>query len=209
MARCKVGNSSRFRVGRVTVYEYHGAWWVYYRDGGSSSRRRVADDRASAETVAAQVNSQLARREPTLLAFTPIAVADLRQRFLDYHEKVLHSSIGTVRRYRAATQHLETFSQGTAGARHAHEVSPEAFAAWLRVVEVAPNGHPNTARRKLRSKGVQFVLEACRSLFNYAMRQRHLPPYAGNPFSVLPIDRVKLEDSNPSTSSTPPARSRS
>ena len=124
MARRKAGNSSRFRVGRVTVYEHHGSWWVYYRDGGKNCRRLVAGDRASAETVAAQVNSQLARQEPTLLAFTPIAVADLRQEFLDYHEKVLHSSIGTVRRYRAATQHLETFAQGAGGVRHAHEVSP-------------------------------------------------------------------------------------
>jgi integrase len=194
MPRKKGKPSPRFRVGKVTVYEHHGAWWVYYRDAGQNHRRKVAEDRSQAETVAAQVNAQLAQQEPTLLTFSPIGVAELRRQFLDYHEKVLHSSIGTVRRYRAATQHLEDFAARQSGALQAHQVKPEAFAAYLRTIEVAPNGHDNAAKRKLRMKGVQFILETCRSLYNYALKRRHLPPYVGNPFSELPLDRMKIED---------------
>ena len=45
MAGRKAKPSPRFRVGKVTVYEHHGAWWVYYRDGGRTERRKVADSR--------------------------------------------------------------------------------------------------------------------------------------------------------------------
>ena len=43
-------------------------------------------------------------------------------------------------------------------------------------------------------KGVQFIFETCRSLYAYALKRRHLPPYAGNPFSELPLERLKIED---------------
>jgi integrase len=107
MAPRKRRPSPRFRVGKVSVYEHHGAWWVYYRDGGQPQRRKIGASRQEAEQVAAQVNAQLASGAPRLLTFEPIDVPELRRQFLEYHEKVLHSSVGTVRRYRAATQHLE------------------------------------------------------------------------------------------------------
>jgi integrase len=31
-------------------------------------------------------------------------------------------------------------------------------------------------------------------MYNFAMKRRHLPPYAGNPFAELPLDRLKIED---------------
>lgn len=132
-----------------------------------------------------------------MLAFTPIAIPNLRQNFLDYHEHVLKSSIGTVRRYRAATQHLEAFAAQQVKQPLAHEVRPEAFTSYLRSVEIAPNGHPHTARRQLRDKGVQFILETCRSMYTFAGKRRHLPPYTGNPFAELPLDRLKIEDAKP------------
>ena len=102
-------------------------------------------------------------------------------------EQVLRSSVGTVRRYRAATQHLEDFVAGQPCPPQAHEVRPDAFAAYLRQIEVAPNGHKNTAKRHLRDKGIRFILETCRAMYSYALKRRHLPPYAGNPFSELPL----------------------
>ena len=42
-------------------------------------------------------------------------------------------------------------------------------------------------------KGLKFVLECCRSLFNFARKRRHLPPYAENPFQILEIDRIPVE----------------
>ena len=56
-----------------------------------------------------RVAHRVVQGAPTLLSFQPINVPDLRQQFLDYHEHVLKSSVGTLRRYRAATQHLEDF----------------------------------------------------------------------------------------------------
>src|SRR5207237_8019868 len=64
-------------------------------------------------------------------------------------------------------------------------------------LEVAPNRHPHTPRRRLRDKGLQFILETCRTLYAFAGTRRHLPPYAGNPFAALPLDRFKVEDAKP------------
>src|SRR4051812_31658690 len=92
--------SPRFRVGKVSVYLHHGTWWLDYGDGGQPVRRKAAEAREAAEQLAAQVNAHLTSGAPPLLSFSPIGVPGLRQQFLDYHEHVLKSSIGTVRRYR-------------------------------------------------------------------------------------------------------------
>ncbi len=63
----------------------------------------------------------------------------------------LGSSVATVRRYRDATQHLELHAARQTRPPLAHEVKPDAFAAYLRKVEVAPNGHPNTERPQLHN----------------------------------------------------------
>ena len=65
---------------------------------------------------------------------------------------------------------------------------------FLRSRQVSPNGHANTNKRRLRDKGVQFILEVCRSMFAFAQRQRCLPPYATNPFAELRLDRMRIED---------------
>ena len=43
-------------------------------------------------------------------------------------------------------------------------------------------------------KGICFILECCRTLFNYAAKRRHLSPYAENPFRVLEIDRIPVQN---------------
>jgi integrase len=191
----KPNPSPRFRVGKVSVYEHHGAWWIYYRDDSGPHRKKVSPVRGEAEQVAARVNSQLASHEPTLLTFTAIPFAELRRQFLDYHEHVLHSSVGTLKRYRSATQHLEDFVATLPKRPHAHDIPVQAFATYLRRILVAPNGHANTAKRKLRGKGVQYILQTSRALYNYALKRRHLPPYAGNPFAELPLEKMKIDDS--------------
>ncbi len=197
MAPRKRRSSPRVRVGKVSVYLHHGAWWLYYRDRGRPVRRKVAATRPEAEQIAAQVHAQVTSGAPTLLAFAPIGIPALRQQFLDYHEYVLKSSVSTVCRYRAATQHLEAFAGQQARAPLVHEIRPDAFAAHLRQLQVAPNGHPHTAKRRLRDKGIQFILETCRALYSFAAQRRHLPPYGGNPFAQLPLDRLKIEDAKP------------
>ncbi len=197
MSSRKRRSPTRFRVGRVSVYLHHGNWWLYFRDGGKPVRRRIAADRSEAERVAAQVNAQLLASTPTLLSFSPVSVPALRQRFLDYHENVMKSSVGTVRRYRAATQHFENFAHSFPTPIQAHQIRPDAFAAYLRTTDVAPNGHPNAKRRRLRDRGVQYVLQTVRAMYTLAGKWRNLPPHAGNPFSELPLDRMKLEDAKP------------
>ena len=77
--------------------------------------------------AAAQINAQLVSSAPTQFSFTPIAIPNLQQRFLDHHEHVLRASLATVSRYRTATQHLVNFSQRGRRPLPAHEIDTEAF----------------------------------------------------------------------------------
>ncbi|MDX1966359.1 MAG: tyrosine-type recombinase/integrase, partial [Planctomycetaceae bacterium] len=190
----KARRCTRIRIGRVSLYEHHGAWWVYYRQHDKPIRRRVSEDQASAERIAAELNSQLTSASPLLLDFVPISVADLQRKFLEHHEQVLRSSVATINRYRTATQHFVDYAGSMTGAPDVHEISATAFVGFLRARRVSPNGHGNTAKRCLRDKGVQFIVEVCRSMLALAQRRRHLPPYAANPFSDVRTDRMRIED---------------
>ena len=184
----------RKRVGRVSYYQHHGGWWIYYRDGERQVRRRIGGEEAEADRAAARVNAQLATAAPTMFSFTPVTVPELCRRFVDHHEYVANSSLGTVRRYGAAVKHLEDFSARLGRDVPAHEIPADQFARFLRSMKVAPNGHPHTTRRHLRDKGVRFILEVCRSVYGFAARNRHLPPYAENPFADLGGKRTQIED---------------
>ena len=76
MGKLRQRRPRRRRVGRVSIYMHRRRWWVYYRDGGVPVRRAVADDEATAEQVAAQINLELSSAAPTLLSFRPISVAE-------------------------------------------------------------------------------------------------------------------------------------
>ena len=186
---------ARFRVGRVSVYLHHSAWWLYFRESDRPVRRRVAETREAAERIAAEVNAQLSAATSTMFAFTPMTIGALREEFLQYHEQVRRSSVATIRRYKTATQHLVDYVATLKSEVQVHQLAVAGFVGFLRTREVAPNGHANSKRRRLRDKGVQFVLETCRSLYAYAARSRHLPPYFGNPFGDLQLDRMRIEDS--------------
>lgn len=197
MSSRKRTRPARVRVGRVSLYLHHGSWWIYFRDGGRPVRRRLGQNRQEAEQIAAQINAQLTSGAPTLLAFRPINVPELRQQFLDYHEYVLKSSVASICRYQTATKHLESYVLQQPRPPQAHEIRADAFVAHLRSVDVAPNGHPNTKRGRLRDKGIRFILETCRAMYTFASKRRHLPPYTGNPFAELPLERLKIEDAKP------------
>jgi site-specific recombinase XerD len=191
--------SVSFRVGKVRAYRRGKVWYLCYHEQGRRSRPRVGPDQQAARQLAAQINGQLAVGAPTTLSFEPIAVADLRDRWLQHHELVLRSSVQTISRYRSASNHLLQFLHQRP-VRHAsqfHAAHAEEFVRYLRGVRVAPNGHPHAARRPLMDKGIRFILECCRALFNYAAKRRHLPPYADNPFATLEIDRIPIERARP------------
>ena len=128
-----------------------------------------------------------------MFSFAALSVAALRQRFLAYHEHAIGSSLATVNRYRAATSHLQNF----APQQLAHRVDAEEFLRYLRSLRVAPNGHPRAKRRPLREKGIRFILETCRSMYGYAAKKRHLPPYFEICFAPRALRRRQNEDAKP------------
>ncbi len=146
---------ARFRVGRVSVYLHHSAWWLYFRESDRPVRRRVAETREAAERIAAEVNAQLSAATATMFAFAPMTIGALREEFLRYHEQVRRSSVATIRRYRTATQHLMDYVATLKSEVQVHQLAVAGFVGFLRTREVTPNGHANSKRRRLRDKGVQ------------------------------------------------------
>lgn len=189
-----------FRIGRVQAYLRGRIWYLCYHEHGARQRPKVGPDRAAAKCLAAQINAQLETGSPAMLSFEPLAPAELQRRWLEHHEQVLRSSLHTINRYRTATDHLLRFGRDVHPVRLASGLTArdvEAFVLHLRTLKVAPNGHQNSAKRSLRDKGIKFILECCRTMFNYAIKRRHLPPYAENPFAVAEIERLPVEDAKP------------
>lgn len=147
MASRKRGGE-RIRVGKVTLFLHHNAWWIYFSEGTHRVRRKVGPDQKEAEIVAAQTNLQLTQGAPTVFSFQPVSVAELRKQFLEYHEHVLKSSVGTLNRYRAATKHLEDFATWQRCVPEAHEVRPDAFASYLRQTDA-----PEASLRRVHQNG--------------------------------------------------------
>jgi integrase len=198
-------NSVAFRIGKVQAYRRGQVWYLCYHEHGQRQRPRVGPDKEAARQLASQINAQLEVGAPAVLSFEPVPIPELRDRWLQHHEQVLRSSVQTINRYRTATAHLLQFLQQrpVRHASHFHTAHAEEFVRYLRTIEVAPNGHPHSAKRRLMDKGVHFILESCRALFHYAAKRRHLSPYAPNPFSELEIDRIPIEHARPIVLFTP------
>ncbi len=186
---------TEFRVGKVKGYRRGLVWYLYYFEEGRRRRPRVGPSLDVARQMAAQINGQLEVGAPAALSFDPIAIPALREAWLYHHEHVRRSSLQTLSRYRTATEHLLRFltQRPIKSASNFHVAHAEAFVRYLRELRVAPNGHPHSKKRPLLDKGIQFILEACRSLFVFAAKRRHLTPYAENPFSALELSRMPIE----------------
>ncbi len=186
---------TEFRVGKVKGYRRGLVWYLYYFEEGRRRRPRVGPSQDVARQMAAQINGQLEVGAPAALSFDPITIPALREAWLGHHEHVRRSSLQTLRRYRTATEHLLRFlnQRPVKSASNFHVAHAEAFVRYLRELRVAPNGHPHSKKRPLLDKGIQFILEACRSLFVFAAKRRHLTPYAENPFSALELSRMPIE----------------
>jgi integrase len=206
-----------FRVGRVKGYLRGSVWYLSYHEGGERLRPRVGPDVATAKRLAAETNARMygaavpkadvvspqppPTAPPSLApSLEQIKLEELRSRWLDFHEHVRRSAVQTIARYRAATDHLLRFVRVTGvtlDVANFTSAQAEAFVRYLRIVEITPNGHRSTAKRRLRDKGVWFILAASRSLFVFAAKRKHLPPYAENPFAMLEIGRMPIEDAKP------------
>lgn len=196
----KSGHKKSFRIGRVRANLRGRVWYLCYHQHGQRHQPRVGSNRDEARRMAAEINAQLEVGAPSTLGFEPISIIGLRQGWLDHHEHVRRSSLQTIRRYRSATQHLINFVSEVRPLRRVSDFRPthaEEFVRYLRTLNVAPNGHRNASKRRLRDKGIKFILEICSTLFNYAARRRHLPPYCENPFQTIEINRIPVEDAKP------------
>ncbi|HSZ57593.1 MAG TPA: tyrosine-type recombinase/integrase [Tepidisphaeraceae bacterium] len=194
------GKRSSFRIGKVRGYLRGRIWYLCYHENGQRRRPRIGPELEAARKLAAHTNAQLESSTATLLNFEPVTVVELRGRWLTHHEQVLRSSVHTIDRYRTATDHLLSFLGDRRGGKLASQFTAadaQAFAAHLREIEVAPNGHKNSAKRRLLDKGIKYILETSRALFNYAAKRRHLSAYAPNPFSEIQIDRMPIEEAKP------------
>lgn len=195
-----------FRVGQVRGDLRGRVWYLTYVENGKRLRPRAGRELEEARRLAADINSQIEGGMPSVLNCDSKTITELQTLWLGHHEDVLRSSIQTVRRYRSATSHLLEFI-------HQHRIPQttrsfcdehaEKFVRYLRAIKVAPNGHPNSEKRKLLDKGIKFILMCCRSMFNFAIKKRYLPPYTDNPFSTLDLDRMPVENSRPVIIFTP------
>ena len=175
----KARRTESFRVGRVHAYLRGRTWYLRYQEQGSRRQPRVGVDREAAKRTAAEINAQLAAGSPSALGFEPATIAEVRQRWLEHHEHVRRSSLNTIRRYRAATDHLLNFIAASRPGRRISDFTTTHatdFVRYLRLLDISPNGHPNSRKRRLLDSGVKYILETCSSLFSYARRQRHLSP---------------------------------
>ena len=87
---------------------------------------------------------------------------ELQVSWLRHHEQVLRSSVQTINRYRTASKHLLDFIDNArvpTTTSHFRSQHAEEFVRYLRTIQVAPNGHPNSKKRPLLDKGVKFILE--------------------------------------------------
>jgi integrase len=186
---------TEFRIGKVKGYLRGQVWYLCYVEEGRRRRPRVGPRLDLARQLAAQINGQLEVGAPAALSFQSISIPALRDAWLSHHEHVRRSSLQTLRRYRTATEHLLRFlvQRPVKSASNFRVTHAEEFVRYLRELRVAPNGHPHSRQRPLLDKGIQFILECCRSLFVFAAKRRHLTPYAENPFSALEISRMPIE----------------
>jgi integrase len=198
--------STSFRIGRVRAYLRGRVWYLCYYEDRRRHQPRVGPDLDVVRQMAAEINAQLEVGAPSALWFQPVSVVELRQRWLDYHEHVRRSSVATVRRYRQATEHLLNFVQEVRPLRRVSDFRPahaEEFVRYLRTIRVPLQGPADRHRRPLRDTGVKYILETCSILFNYAQKNRHLSPYAENPFQTIEIGRIPVEDARPIIVFTP------
>jgi len=204
---------ARQRIGRVSLYEHHGGWWLYYRREGSQCRQHVGASQPMAECEASLLNAELAAAQaelsldqilagrfgkapPTSGQLPAIPISELRQRFLEHHDRVLASSLATIARYSTATLYLERFA-AQRKLSNADSLPATQFIEHLRTVEVTPNGHANTARRRLRDKGISYILECCRSMYHFGIRHGIVSREPGNPFSDIGLGKLKIRDAKP------------
>ncbi len=188
-----MSSPNSFRIGKVTGYLRGRVWYLCYFENGQR-RRPVSDPTETPHDnspPASTTNSNPAL--PSAFSFEPLSITALARamaRAPRTGQALVR--VHSINRYRTATEHLLRFLNGRP-LRHAGIVLRYPRRS-VRSVRDFPERATSTPKRPLLDKGVRYVLECCRAMFNYAARHRHLPPYTDNPFTAIEIDRIPRRD---------------
>jgi len=88
--------SASFRVGKVQGYLRSKIWYLCYHENGKRRRPRIGPAKEAARQLAAQINAQLEIGAPAALSFEPIAIPQLRERWLEHQRGILLVTFQTV-----------------------------------------------------------------------------------------------------------------
>jgi integrase len=186
---------------KVRIYQrqdhYVLQWWDPRAKGNLSDRvdgdlldalararqidQRLIDSRASGET----------RKKITHAEFVTTFLGDLQRR-----ANAREIAEATVRRYKAALDHYLCFvAQDSVVRKYALPAAADRsfaldFSAFLNTQMISPNGHPNTAMRRMQR--CDYVLDVVRAIFEWAAnpdRGHLLPSTFRNPFLKSGIQR--------------------
>lgn len=185
------------RIGRVTIYKRGKTYYLYYRHLGTSVRRKVDGNLAAARSLASKVYGAIEEGRPSPLGFTRVGIPELLDDFIDSCESVRGLAPRTIDRYRAALSHFKRYTGSHLASRTADEVThgdTEKFVKWLRQQHRTRNGAETGTVAQYSGSGRTFILNVCRTAFNWAKKRRYLPPYAENPFSALGIERMRSRE---------------
>jgi integrase len=154
----------------------------------------VEGDLAAARSLASRVLSAIEEGSPSPLGFTRIAIPDLLDGFVDSCESVQGLAPRTIDRYRAAVSHFKRYAKEHLATKKADQVSQgdvDKFVKWLREQRRTRNGAGEGLAAHYTHTGRIFILNACRTAFNWGRKRRYLPPYGENPFSAIGIERMR------------------
>lgn len=184
------------RIGPVTIYKRGSSYSLYYREGGVSHRRTVNGNLAVARATASKVASAKAESRPSPIGFHRTTPEQLASGFLGYITNVQRLALRTQDRYRAALERFLDFGVAVdlASVDAVDEMMVEDFVKWLRGQTRVRNGGSKGKRDVYKTGGIKFILSTCRTAFNWAARRRMLPPYATNPFTSFPIEKLRDRD---------------
>ena len=181
------------RIGKVTIYKRGTSYFLYYREGGVSQRRRVDGNMAVARATAHKVLNALDENRPSPIAFAKTSPDTMVAGFLDAVANVQRLALRTQDRYRAALDRFVGFCRDAriATIDVVQEATVEEFVKWLRGQKRTRNGAAKGKRDSYKVGGVKFILSTCRTAFSWAARHRMLPPFAQNPFTLFPIEKLR------------------
>ncbi|MCK6471418.1 MAG: tyrosine-type recombinase/integrase [Planctomycetes bacterium] len=184
------------RVRNVTIYKRGKVFYLYYRELGRSVRRRIDGNLATARATASKVAAALDEHRPSPLGFLRVDPDAFVTAYLNYTEMVQQLALRSRERYRAALELFKGFAkdQDIRTVDQFSEASVEHFVRWLRERKRARNGRDAGVKAGYKTGGVKFILSTCRTAFNWAARHRYLPPFAANPFSTFPIEKLRDRD---------------